>query len=65
MKNVNQSLQSLMKVPPLNDYYQEPKQVYTAKGGWFEVKCCEDTDEKAKVEVKRLNLKFIWKKYRS
>ncbi|WP_423148111.1 hypothetical protein [Rubrolithibacter danxiaensis] len=38
MKNVNQSnqsLESLMKISPLSDVYQEPKQTYTRKGGWF------------------------------
>lgn len=43
MKNIGQPLNSLMKFSPVNDLFQEPRQTYTSKGGWFAV----DSESKA------------------
>ena len=45
MKNAG-SVESLMKISPLNDVYHEPKQQYTQKGGWFGLSCDEVSEEK-------------------
>lgn len=51
MKNAG-SVESLMKISPLNDVYHEPKQQYTQKGGWFGLSCDEVSEKKPAKQAK-------------